>query len=254
MRCRLKSQFSHFDGRRWIPASKSRKNGKKDEYSRWNAVPRKNGEEGETWNCCLWTPVPGEPNPGPWRWRSISFRYSGNPFPGLVGYANWVGRLPLAFEPGERWMYGFSIDILGAVIEVLSGKTLGEYLKEHIFDPLGMKDTGFFVPPEKQGRIARLYQINEGMKPSDRQYPARKPEFESGGGGLFSTVPDYSRFAQMLLHGGTLDGVRILGRKTVDLMSTDHLTAEQRKAEKERDEKIRAEFNAARKAAGRSAI
>ncbi len=163
--------------------------------------------------------------------KEAEFMKSGNPFPGLVGYANWVGRLPLAFEPGERWMYGFSIDILGAVIEVLSGKTLGEYLKEHIFDPLGMQDTGFFVPPEKQGRIARLYQINEGMKPSDRQYPARKPEFESGGGGLFSTVPDYSRFAQMLLHGGTLDGVRILGRKTVDLMSTDHLTAEQRKGD-----------------------
>ena len=163
--------------------------------------------------------------------KEAEFMKSGNPFPGLVEYANWVGRLPLAFEPGERWMYGFSIDILGAVIEVLSGKTLGEYLKEHIFDPLGMQDTGFFVPPEKQGRIARLYQINEGMKQSDRQYPVRKPEFESGGGGLFSTVPDYSRFAQMLLHGGTLDGVRILGRKTVDLMSTDHLTAEQRKGD-----------------------
>ena len=156
---------------------------------------------------------------------------SGKPFPGAVEYANLVGQLPLAFEPGERWMYGFSIDVLGAVIEVLSGKTLGEYLKENIFDPLGMKDTGFFVPAEKHSRIATLYHINEDMKPDQRDYPDHKPEFESGGGGAFSTVTDYSRFAQMLLHGGTLDGVRILGRKTVDLIATDHLTPEQRRGD-----------------------
>ena len=151
------------------------------------------------------------------------------PFPGMIEYANLVGQLPLAFEPGERWMYGFSIDILGAVIEVLTGQTLGEYLKENIFDPLGMKDTGFFVPKEKYGRIATLYHVNEGLKPEERWFNSEKPEFESGGGGMYSTVQDYSRFAQMLLHGGTLDGVRILGRKTVDLISTDHLTPEQRK-------------------------
>ena len=156
---------------------------------------------------------------------------SGKPFPGSVEYANLVGGLPLAFEPGERWMYGFSIDILGAVIEVLTGKTLGEYLKENIFDPLGMKDTGFFVPAENHSRIATLYHITDGMIPDERDFPAGKPDFESGGGGLFSTVKDYSRFAQMLLHGGTLDGVRILGRKTVDLISTDHLTPEQRKGD-----------------------
>ena len=155
----------------------------------------------------------------------------GKPEPGTVEYCNLVGQLPLAFEPGERWMYGFSIDVLGAVIEVLTGKTLGEYLKENIFDPLGMEDTGFFVPAEKQSRIATLYHINENLRPDDRDYPAEKPAFESGGGGLFSTVRDYSRFAQMLLHGGTLDGARILGRKTVDLISTDHLTPEQRKGD-----------------------
>ena len=152
-------------------------------------------------------------------------------FPGTVGYVNLVGQLPLAFEPGERWMYGFSIDVLGAVIEVLTGKSLGEYLKENVFDPLGMTDTGFFVPADKLERIATLYNINEGMKPSDRGAPTSKPEFESGGGGMFSTVRDYSRFAQMLLHGGTLDGVRILGRKTIDLISTDHLTPEQRRSD-----------------------
>ena len=152
-------------------------------------------------------------------------------FPGTVGYVNLVGQLPLAFEPGERWMYGFSIDVLGAVIEVLTGKSLGEYLKENVLDPLGMTDTGFFVPADKLDRIATLYNINEGMKPSDRGAPTSKPEFESGGGGMFSTVRDYSRFAQMLLHGGTLDGVRILGRKTIDLISTDHLTPEQRRSD-----------------------
>ena len=151
--------------------------------------------------------------------------------PGNVEYSNLVGQLPLAFEPGERWMYGFSIDVLGAVIEVLSGKTLGEYLQENIFDPLGMRDTGFFVPEGKQNRIATLYHIQEGLKPEERRFPASKPDFESGGGGLFSTVRDYSRFAQMLLHGGTLDGVRILGRKTVELISTDHLAPEQRKGD-----------------------
>ena len=156
---------------------------------------------------------------------------SGKPFPGAVEYANLVGQLPLAFEPGEKWMYGFSIDVLGAVLEVLSGKTLGEYLKENILDPLGMKETGFFVPPEKLDRVATLYYINDGMKPQERWYETKKPEFESGGGGLYSSVRDYSRFAQMLLHGGTLDGVRILGRKTVDLISTDHLTAEQRRGD-----------------------
>ena len=155
----------------------------------------------------------------------------GWPFQSAVDYVNWVGQLPLAFEPGDRWMYGFSIDVLGAVIEVLTGKSLGEYLKENIFIPLGMKETGFFVPAENHSRIATLYQIHENMKPDGRNYPSAKPEFESGGGGLFSTVRDYSRFAQMLLHGGTLDGVRILGRKTIDLISTDHLTPEQRRSD-----------------------
>ena len=151
----------------------------------------------------------------------------GLPMPSTRAYCDMVGQLPLAFEPGERWMYGFSIDILGAVIEVLTDRTLGAYLKETIFDPLGMADTGFFVPAEKRDRVATLYHINDGMKPDGRDYPTQKPPFESGGGGLFSTVRDYSRFAQMLLGGGCLDGERILGRKTIDLIATDHLTPQQ---------------------------
>ncbi len=156
-----------------------------------------------------------------------SFFIEGGKIPGTREICDMVGQLPLAFEPGERWMYGFSIDILGGVIEALTGRTLGDYLKETVFDPLGMSDTGFFVPEEKQDRIATLYRIHDAMTPDRREYPREKPVFESGGGGLFSTVRDYSRFAQMLLHGGTLDGVRILGRKTVDLISMDHLTPEQ---------------------------
>ena len=159
--------------------------------------------------------------------KEKAYRAEGQPMPDTQAYCNLVGQLPLAFEPGDHWMYGFSIDVLGAVIEVLSGKTLGEYLKETIFDPLGMADTGFFVPEEKLHRVATLYHINEGMKPDERQYPTQKPAFEGGGGGLFSTVKDYSRFAQMLLHGGSLNGTRILGRKTVDLIATDHLTPRQ---------------------------
>ena len=156
--------------------------------------------------------------------KETEWEKSGKPVPGTVEYANLVGQLPLAFEPGERWMYGFSIDVLGAVTEVISGQPLGEYLKEHILDPLDMRDTGFFVPAAKQDRIATLYHILEDMRPEERDYNTARPEFESGGGGLFSTVRDYSRFAQMLLHGGTLGGIRILGRKTVDLIATDHLT------------------------------
>ena len=159
--------------------------------------------------------------------KEKEYMASGKPVPGTVDYCNLVGELPLAFEPGEKWMYGFSIDILGGVIEVLSGKRLGDYVKENILDPLGMKDTGFFIPAEKQDRIATLYHVREGLKREDRDFPAQRPPFESGGGGMFSTVKDYSRFAQALLHCGTLDGVRILGRKTVDLIAMDHLTPQQ---------------------------
>lgn len=182
----------------------------------------------------LFTMTSGVPYPGDdtaaariFNARGDEYIASGKPTPETVDYCNLVGGLPLAFEPGERWMYGFSIDVLGAVIEVLTGKTLGAYLKETIFDPLGMADTGFFVPEGKRDRVATLYHINDGMKPEPRRIPSEKPAFESGGGGLYSTVSDYSRFAQMLLHGGTLDGARILGRKTIDLIASDHLTPAQ---------------------------
>ncbi len=152
-----------------------------------------------------------------------------------IEFCNRVGKVPLEFQPGERWRYGASADILGAVIEVVSGKKLGEFLREEIFEPLGMKDTAFYVPEEKLNRFAANYQYNnasgmlEVFKDSFLCIEDRtvSPAFESGGAGLFSTVEDYSRFALMLANGGTYRGTRILGAKTVEYMSTPQLTKEQ---------------------------
>jgi len=143
--------------------------------------------------------------------------------------ANAIGQMPLAFHPGEHWMYGLSTDILGAVVEVISGKTLGQFMKEEIFDPLGMVDTAFVVPEDKLDRLATMYMDGpDGLIPYAPAAVSMTRMFESGGGGLYSTVDDYSAFCQMLVHGGTLKGERILGRKTIDLMRTNHLTPEQR--------------------------
>jgi CubicO group peptidase (beta-lactamase class C family) len=139
--------------------------------------------------------------------------------------------IPLAFDPGAGWMYGTSHDVLGALIEVLSGKTLGRFLQDEIFDPLGMTDTSFRLPEEKKARLCCLYDLssdgslakNTGM---DAHY---RPDalLETGGGGLLSTIGDHSRFAQMLGCGGLLNGAQILGRKTVQLMSANQLKPHQ---------------------------
>jgi CubicO group peptidase (beta-lactamase class C family) len=146
---------------------------------------------------------------------------------------DFVAGLPLAFQPGTQWRYGFSIDILGRLVEVLTGQTFGQYLEEAIFAPLGMVDTAFWVPPEKLGRLTTQYTCDaDGVLEASDVPPnsrwARPPAFESGGGGLVSTMHDYARFAQMLLNGGELDGVRILGRKTIALMSSEHLAEDLR--------------------------
>jgi len=142
-----------------------------------------------------------------------------------------VGRLvklPLADEPGSRWRYSISVDVLGYLVEVISGKRFDVFLEERIFGPLGMKDMGFYVPAEKMGRFAALYERDEEgeLGPVDEEYWgrfAKLPAFLSGGGGLVGTTADYMRFCQMLLNGGELDGVRVLGRKTVELMTVNHL-------------------------------
>ena len=139
---------------------------------------------------------------------------------------------PLCFHPGERWKYGFSADVLGELIIAATGKELGVYLKEKILDPLHMPDTGFRVPKEKHARIAPTYAPGKtGLvrRPKKRELDMiEEGGFESGGGGLFSTVDDYTRFARMLLNRGELNGVRILKPETVDIKTRNQLTKEQR--------------------------
>jgi len=135
---------------------------------------------------------------------------------------------PLVFQPGSAWNYSVSTDVLGRVVEVLSGKSLGAFFEERIFGPLGMVDTGFFVPAEKADRLAELYVPEAGSRratllPTSGGAASRLPSMLSGGGGLFGTAGDYHRFTQMLLGGGELDGMRLLGPRTVGLMTTNHL-------------------------------
>ncbi len=144
----------------------------------------------------------------------------------LDDFVRRIAPLPLHQQPGTRFRYGIHLDLLGAVIEKVTGQRLDRYLKQTIFDPLGMVDTGFWVPVGKRERLAVLYaRANGELKPSSRllQEPGPDSGLLSGGGGLYSTATDYARFAQMVLNGGSLNGVRILGRKTVELMTTNTL-------------------------------
>lgn len=153
-----------------------------------------------------------------------------------VEIANRIGKLPLAFVPGTTWQYGLSADVLGAVVEVVSGMRFGEFLNRRIFEPLGMRDTAFYVPEDKQDRLAKAYRDGEnGLEEEDGcnlgiQYRMElDPAFESGGAGLCSTIDDYGKFMQMLLGGGNYRGVHIMSQKTVEYMTTAHVTPEQQK-------------------------
>ena len=138
-----------------------------------------------------------------------------------------AAKAPLCFHPGDQWLYGFSHDVLGRLIEVISGKTLGEYLLEAIFEPLGFKDTAFYVPKEKQNRVVKPYRLGskglEEIKDMEDRASPNPPAFESGGGGLCSTMADCSRYAQMFLNNGKLGNERILSRKTIELIRTNHV-------------------------------
>ncbi len=137
-----------------------------------------------------------------------------------------LSKLPLAWQPGTTWEYGHSTDVLGALIERVSGQTLDVFLAERVLKPLRMKDTGFYVDPPRHGRIAEPFENDPDTKAKANVPDVRSPpKILSGGGGMVSTAGDYGRFAQMLLGGGELDGVRILSRKTVELMTSDHLGA-----------------------------
>jgi CubicO group peptidase (beta-lactamase class C family) len=152
--------------------------------------------------------------------------------PSLDEFVTRLSTVPLVSEPGERYTYSVSIDVLGALVEKLSGRTLPEFMSERLFRPLGMKDTGFFPLESSRSRIATVYergpdgrlQPAKGLRDEDPRTALHvAPTLASGGGGLYSTTGDYARFMQMLLNGGQLDGVRILSRKTVELMMANHL-------------------------------
>ncbi|SHI26057.1 CubicO group peptidase, beta-lactamase class C family [Butyrivibrio fibrisolvens DSM 3071] len=178
---------------------------------------------------------------------------------GTVEFANRIGELPLEFQPGKRWRYGTSADVMGAVVEVASGKRFGQFIEDEITRPLHMHDTGFYVPEEKIGRLAQKYRffadgelaqptsvidsvsgkvkikdvtgklvIEKGPHLAMEDTITKAPAFESGGAGIVSTIGDFRNFGQMLLNGGTAsDGTRILGKETVRFMRTNQLTPEQ---------------------------
>ena len=156
-------------------------------------------------------------------WRSADL-WSG---PGLTNFTTKLGKLPLKHQPGEMYTYGVNQDVLGALIERVSGMRFGDFLQQRIFQPLKMKDTGFDVPPAKMYRLAKTYKVQNGKLVEDKPILETWPEpgngIEAGGAGIFSTASDFARFAQMLLNGGTLDGKRVLGRKTIELMTANHM-------------------------------
>jgi CubicO group peptidase (beta-lactamase class C family) len=141
-----------------------------------------------------------------------------------------LAKIPLLHQPGERWHYSVSVDVQGYLVEKLSGKPFAQFLKERIFDPLGMKDTAFYVPAEKLNRFVSFYTYDKDRKFVTHPGPdySKDPALPSGGGGLVSTAMDYMRFCQMLLNGGELDGKRVLSPLTVQLMRTNMLPASAR--------------------------
>ena len=139
-------------------------------------------------------------------------------------FATALAAIPLAHQPGSCWEYSRATDVLGAVLEVVSGRALGELLRERIFAPLGMNDTAFAVPREHWQRIAQPLEADPDTgQPVALLDPRQVPAFESGGGGLMSTADDYVRFLQLLRNRGQLDGVRLVSRKTIEWMTADHL-------------------------------
>ncbi len=144
-----------------------------------------------------------------------------------------LAKIPLVYQPGKEWVYSVSMDIQGYIVEKLSGQTLPDFMRDHIYTPLGMRDAAFYVPSDKRNRFATAYRTNAngdmeadpGGGPSGRSY-SEQPTMPSGGGGMVSTAEDYYRFAAMLANGGELDGKRILAPGTVKLMGSNHLPKE----------------------------
>jgi CubicO group peptidase (beta-lactamase class C family) len=148
-----------------------------------------------------------------------------NPAAPLQSMIDGLAKIPLLAQPGTRWSYSIAVDVQGYLIEKFSGQTFADFARKRIFEPLGMKDTGFYVPKEK---LSRLAQVHTGTGASlavdtNRPDPAVIPLGPSGGGGLFSTAMDYARFCEMLLEGGQLNGVRLLAPHTVEMMRTNQV-------------------------------
>lgn len=146
----------------------------------------------------------------------------------LQSFVEKLADVPLFSDPGTRWMYSYATDVCGYLVEALSGKPFARYLQEEIFEPLGMRDTGFWVPPEKRDRFAANYERTPGKRlrlvddPQASPY-LEEPTFASGGGGLVGTTADYFRFCEMLRRKGAFEGVRVLGARTLELMTKNHL-------------------------------
>ena len=152
-------------------------------------------------------------------------RYDGT----LAEMCDDLSKVPLEFSPGTKWNYSVSTDVCGHLVELISGEPFDEYLRRHVFEPLGMVDTGFHVPDDEVERFAACYERARSkqvrLQDDPERSPYRKPPkfLGGGGGGLVSTAADYLRFARMLAGGGELEGTRILSRKTLDLMTRNHL-------------------------------
>ena len=161
----------------------------------------------------------------------IAKLYPGGSTPPLEGgidaFIERITKLPLAHQPGTVFEYSFSVDVLGAVLEKLTGERLGQYLQKTVWQPLGMKDTSFAVPKEKQARLAHPFDKDPLTgKPQEVSFLTRPPQFDCGGGCSFGTMGDYLRFGQMLANGGVLDGKRILSPQVVAWMTSNHLGPE----------------------------
>lgn len=146
----------------------------------------------------------------------------------LATWTDTLAQQPLLYQPGDAWVYSLAVDVQGRLVEILSGQTLDAFFKDRIFDPLGMKDTGFYVDASRADRLVQIYDVtkDKGLVATTSKLVADytvKPSLLSGGGGLVSTTVDYWRFAQMMLNGGELDGVRLLTPETVKLMSSNLL-------------------------------
>ena len=147
-----------------------------------------------------------------------------NPMASLQTMIDGLAKMPLLAQPGTRWSYSIGVDVQGYLVEKFSGQSFGDFLRARIFEPLGMKDTAFYVPKEKLSRFSEVHKgAGEALTLDPRMDPATVPLGPSGGGGLFSTAPDYARFCEMLLQGGQLNGVRLLAPRTVEMMRTNHV-------------------------------